>query len=284
MSDLIQPWSTTRPDGPVDLPSDLADKNARLLNPLAAPDLYYELYDNAASKVVIKDPETGQETNYELVKNVNNSESGFHAKIIKNPETGHHILIAKGMDMPFRDEGGGTFGFRDDLGDLDEAQTHGCITDQVVAAEAIYLELLQDSDIKTIEMIGYSIGSIPANYMSSIYSVPTTNIADLGTPERIMSSVFDACAHGLFPGAHGEFKTNLDNNVIGLELRLDAAGGWLGGAGPRHGKRIALDQDSLNPIGFAHIPDIYATSAREQHNAPETTVTETLKKDTWKPF
>lgn len=96
MSNSIKPWSETHAENPVNLPTELSNKNVRLLNPLAAPDLYFELYDNSASKVTITN-QKDQETSYELVSNVNDPKSSFHGKIIKDPETSHHIILFKGM-------------------------------------------------------------------------------------------------------------------------------------------------------------------------------------------
>lgn len=71
-------------------------------------------------------------------------------------------------------------------------------------------------------------------------------------------------------GAHGEFAQNLNDNVTGLELRLDAMGGSIGEVGTRFGKQIVLDEESINLMGWAHIPAVYADSARKLHNAPKT--------------
>lgn len=285
MGDPIKPWSETRTDKPVELPVEISDKNSRLLNPLAAPDLYFELYDNSASKVTITDSKD-QKTSYELVANINDTESSFHGKVIKDPDTGHHIMLFKGMDLPLvRDEGAGRLGFAEDLSQRSDAENHGCITKQTVAAEQAYLELLQNPDVKSLEVIGYSIGSIPANYMASIYGATVTNIADLGVPQPGETSTnFSASAHGLFPAAHGEFKTNLTENVVGLELRGDALGGSVGEVGQRYGQQIVLDEDDLNLFGFAHIPMVYADSARELHNAPETETIEVSKDTQFKAF
>ncbi len=295
MGDTIKPWSDTRSESPVELPNDLADKNVRLLNPLAAPDLYFELYDNAAKRVTITDPETNEAQNYELVANVNNPETSSHFKVIKNPDTGHHVLIGKGMDLLGRNEGAGALkGVYEDLWQQENAEDDGCITGQVIDGEKAYLELLQNPDVKSIEVIGYSIGSIPANYLASVYDAKITNIADLGVPhtgrdealgfQKWTAENFNVCAKGMFPGAHGEFKDNLNQNTIGLALRGDTMGGALGGVGLRFGEQIVLDKGDLNWLGFAHVPQIYADSARELHNAPETTVTEKLEGDTWQPL
>ncbi len=290
MSDKIKPWSEARSEEPVVLSDGLADKNVRILNPLAAPDLYFELYDNAAKRVTITDPQTNESQNYELVENINNPETSSHFKVIKNTETGHHILIGKGMDLVGRDEGAGRIaGVIEDLDQQGSAEDEGCVTGQVLDGEKAYLELLQSPDVKSIEVIGYSIGSIPANYLASVYDAKVTNIADLGVPgsefdAEPTSENFNVCAHGLFPGAHGEFKTNLNENVVGLALRLDTMGGSLGGVGTRFGKQIVLDENDVNLMGIGHVPEVYADSARELHQAPETETTEALKVDTWKPF
>lgn len=266
MSGDIKPWSGTRTESPPELPPDLALKNTRHLNPLAAPALYFELYDNNAEAVNVTDPRTEETQRYELVGNVNNPESSAHFKIVKNSETGHHILIAKGMDLPGRDEGAGQMGFIEDLHHLGSAKLGGCMSDPVLDAEKAYLEMLQDPDVKSMEVIGYSIGSIQASYLASVYGAKTTNIADLGTPnsglleapQKWLDASFNTCAHGLFPGAYGGFKDNLDRNVVGLELRADVMGGALGGVGQRPGTQIVIDKGDMALSGIAHVPQVYA--------------------------
>lgn len=277
----ITPWSESRSEAPVEVPADLADKNIRILNPLGAPDLYFELYDKAALTVNIQGPDDDEPATYELVRNINDAESGFHAKVIRNPETGHYVLLSKGMDMPGRDEGSGVMGFSDDIGDLKLQSLQTCISDQVLAAEQAYLELLQDPDVKSLEIIGYSIGSIPANYYAAVYDAKTTNIADLGVPgsvenstQNFLAHTFNWCGNGFFPGVHGEFETNLNENVVGLELRADAMGGTLGSAGNRYGKQIVLDENDLNLLGAAHVPEVYAATVVEHF--PDTPQTETV--------
>lgn len=292
MSDQIKKWSAERTESPVVLPETLAAKNVRTLNPLAAPDLYYELYDNAAVKVKITDPKTLDVQNYELKANINRPETSAHFKILKSPETGHHILIAKGMDLPGRDEGAGKSGFAEDLKQQLSADYGGCITGQVMDAEEIYLDLLQDPEVKSVEVIGYSIGAIPANYLASVYDAKVTNIADLGVPgtgwdsayQKRMAENFSLCTHGLFPGAHGDFAKNLNGNVVGLELRMDTMGGLAGGVGTRFGKTIVLDEKDINLKGVGHVPLIYAETAREQHNAPVTVPLAISTDKQFKPF
>lgn len=299
MTDPIAPWSQTRPDHPAQLPDQLADKNIRLLNPLAAPDLYYNFYDATAAEVVVTTPETGEQSTYQLVANINDEESGFHAKVIMDPDTAHYILLLKGMDMPGRDEGAGANGFLQDISDLKGQSLHTCISNQVMAAEGTFLDLLQDPNVKSLEVIGYSIGSIPANYYASVYGAQVTNIADLGVPgteidgymstQQLTASLatsigFNWCSNGFFPGAHGEFRDNLDNNVIGLSLRADAMGGTLGRVGTAFGNQIVLDEDNLNLLGAAHVPEVYASTAARQPDTPSVETTQTIQADNWKPL
>ena len=244
-------------------------------------------------EVVVKDPSSPTEENYELVANINHEASSSHFKVIKNSETGHYMMLAKGMDLPGRDEGAGKLGAIDDLAQRDLADAFGCITNQVMAAEMLYLVLLENPDVKSIEVVGYSIGTIPANYLASVYDAEVTNIADLGVPntgydqkvQNWLSKQFDTCANGLFPGVHGEFEKNLNENVVGLKMRADVMGGALGGVGKEYGEQIVLDKGDLNWAGAAHVPEVYAKAATE--NFPETPQVETtqqLQTDTWKPL
>lgn len=277
----VLPWSTTRSESPPRLPSEMADKNVRIVNPLSVPDIYYEFYDRAAESVRISDPVSETSEIYELVENLNDPESGYHAKIIRNPETAHYIILNKGMDMPLRDEGAGSFGFAQDISDLKASSLQTCISDQVIAAEEAFLSVLQDPEVQSLEVVGYSIGAIPANYQAAVYGAKVTNIADLGVPgsveestQNLLASTFNWCSNGFFPGTHGEFGENLNNNIIGLKMRADVMGGGFGGVGQEFGRQIVLDEETLEIKGLAHVPEVYAQTVRE--NFPQTPEAETV--------
>lgn len=245
-------------------------------------------------------PEDGEQTKYQLVANINDPESGFHAKVIMDPDTSHYVLLVKGMDMPGRDEGAGSSGFLSDIGDMKNQSLQTCISDQVMFSEKTFLDLLENPKVKSLEVVGYSIGSIPANYYASVYGAQVTNIADLGVPgtdingrmstQQLFASVgtslgFNWCSNGFFPGAHGEFKENLDNNVVSLELRADVMANDLGRVGTKYGTQIVLDSDNLDLMGLGHVPEIYANAieARDQ-SVSKTETTKTLSTDNWKPL
>ena len=92
--------------------------------------------------------------------------------------------------------------------------------------------------------------------------------------QNFLAHTFNWCGNGFFPAVHGEFETNLNENVVGLELRADTMGGTLGGVGHRYGERIVLDEGNLNVMGLAHVPEVYADTVRE--NFPDTPQTETV--------
>lgn len=216
----------------------------------------------------------------------------LHFKIIKNADTGHYIVFAKGMDMPGRDVGAGKMGSVDDLAQRELADSFGCISNQVMAAEVVYLSLLQNPEVKSIEVVGYSIGTIPANYLASVYDAKVTNIADLGVPhtgydkkaQSWLDEQFNTCANVLFPGVAGEFKNNLNENVVGLKLRADAMGGVLGGVGKEYGNQIILDEENLEMSGAAHVPEVYSKIAKQNFpDTPDVETTKTLEGDVWKP-
>ena len=48
----------------------------------------------------------------------------------------------------------------------------------------------------------------------------------------------------------------------------------MGGVGQRFGERIVLDEDDLNLLGAAHVPQVYAETIAE--NFPDTPKTETV--------
>jgi hypothetical protein len=287
----VEVWSKTRSAEPVQLSDDLSIKNQRLLDPLASADFYFEFYDGKAQKVVVHEP--GGAAKYELVANLNNPESGFHAKVVRNPETGHHVILIKGTDLVGRDEGAGPVaGAPKDAYQLAVAQ-YGCLTDQVLDAEKAYIEWLQKPEIASLEIIGYSIGSIPANYLASVYDAKASNVADLGVPgtgpgggaKRWLAANFNTCAHGLFPGATGEFRDNLKANVVGLKLRMDAFGGPIGDAGDEFGARYILDTEDLNLLGVGHIPEVYANTVKEAFpQTPEVRTVETVRGPLFAPF
>ncbi|MCB9983537.1 MAG: hypothetical protein H6861_07695 [Rhodospirillales bacterium] len=256
----ITPWSAAPTDRPVTLPADLINKNVRRLDHLASAALYYELYDNAAKRLSVYNPKTGKTEIYEFVENINNPQSGSHFKIIKNPNTGHYVLFAKGMDMPGRDEGAGEWGFLKDSIQHGHT-TKGCLTTQAIDGEKAYLHLLQNPEVTSIEIIGYSIGSTSANYLAAIYGASVTNIADLGIPGTIARSsspddIFNTCSHGTFPPATGAIEHNMHSNIKSLKLRCDLMGGLLGDIGKEFGKVIVLGDGPF----MGHVPKHYANA------------------------
>ena len=274
----ILPWSACRPENPAVLPDDLAAKNTRELNPLASPRVYERFYDGHAGSVSVTDPSTHVTSHYELYKNINDPESGFHAKVIVNPETGHAIMLLKGMDMPGRDEGAGSLGFTEDLGDRHQS-VNGNLSDQVLVAEKAYLEMLSDPNLKSVEVAGYSIGSIPANYLAATYGAQVTNIANLGVPN---ANSFDNWGGYLnwdskndFPEMKGGFLENINKGAVNLVIAYDdfMGGNVFGDVGAELGNDIYLDSAwDLNVQGAAHVPAVYAEIAEKNPETPKVTM------------
>jgi|GEM_PF-5246854 len=292
----ITPWSETRADNPVELPNELSEKNSRLFDPMATADLYYELYDNAAQTVKVTHPETDNTETYKLVANVSNPESSSHLKVIMNPETHHYIMLAKGMDLFGRDEGAGKLvGPLIDLAERGSAENNSCLTNPVLDAETAYLELLQNPNVKSLEVVGYSIGTISTNYLAAVYGAKTTNIADLGVPgsdsalsphlRSVLPNHFNTCANGLYPPATGAFVQNLNDNVIGLKMRADFLGGTVGGVGKEYGEQIVLDKDNFEIKGAGHVPEVYADTAKTMDpTTPDVEAAVVSKETQFEPF
>ena len=259
------------------LSDDITAKNQREIESFSVPGFYARFYDNQAAIVQVGDQQ------YELQENLNDPDSSAHAKVVHNIESGHTIIIFKGMDKPGFDEGAGIFGFVGDTFGHHGDSADGCLSDQVRFFEQEYLRILQDPNVPSVELIGYSIGSTPANYLVGQYGAITTNIADLGVPS---GHFVEACENGHFPLVNEEFNANLAANIVGLELRADGLGGAIGDIGPQHGEQITLDENDLNLIGAFHVPQAYEATVIEHFpDEPEAVVVEVSNNESnFEPF
>ena len=277
----ITPWSATRTNAPVQLPEELAAKNVRLLDPLIAADLYTEFFENNAETVKITYPDTGNVEIYDQIANLRNHESGTHIQVIGNQETQHYIMLVKGMDAPAKEKNV-ILKAGEPLADFIEnnrATSFACIGESVLNAEDFYLGILT-GHAKTTEVIGYSIGTIPTNYLAAAYGAKVTNIADLGLPDsdlrRLLSDCFNMCSDGKLPPATGKFAENMDENVIGLNMKMDVVSRTiLGHSCERRGKQITLDEN--NPdyrVMFSSSPSHFVEAIKKI--APDTQNVETV--------
>src|ERR1700743_17465 len=90
------------------------DKNIRRIDPLYTTDIYYSYFDHRQTSINVPYAD-GSGHKFELPKRYEAPKTGFVGASCINREDGHAILLYKGMDVPFSDQGGGHFRFLKDI-------------------------------------------------------------------------------------------------------------------------------------------------------------------------
>lgn len=242
-----------------------SDKNQALIEPLYAPDLYARHFDGEENKIAIgmKD---GSVRTYEFLERIDDKKTSFAASVLLDQESGHAIILYKGMDVPGRNEGSGRGGF---IGDLRVAYAakNGEDNIQTPPAEQTYLNTLNDPRVKSLEIIGYSIGSLHLNTMAAKYGAQGTAIADMGISNQVLTSIFNKGVEG--PGLNlvEDMDAAMKTRVTSLKKEWDKLPASSAASAPR-GTVISLDQGSWTDIlGLAHIPQVYAADAEKMLQA-----------------
>ncbi|MGZ9109056.1 MAG: hypothetical protein ACXW4B_09575 [Micavibrio sp.] len=242
------------------------DKNLKLFSPLKAPELYLRHFNNKEDNIVIRQTD-GTETNhwrFETLREVDDPKTGFKASVVIDRDSGHAIVLYKGMDKPFKDEGAGRFSFLHDAFAAAQAMVNGGINRQTRQAEDLYREALNHPDVKSLEVIGFSLGSLHANYMSAKYGAKGTVIADLSLPQNGLTALFNERARN-DPGNDltiQQMEQNMSEDLTVLRLRADLVP-TIFGMGPSRGQVIELDEGPKpNLRGLIHLAAIYNQSAR----------------------
>lgn len=241
------------------------DKNLKLFSPLNAPELYLRHFNNQED--IIDIPSDGAESRdwrFETLSEVNDPRTGFKASVVLDRDSGHAIVLYKGMDRPLKDEGSGRFSFLHDAFAAAQAMVNGGVNRQTRQAENIYRDTLNHPDVNSLEVIGFSLGSLHANYVSAKYGAKGTVIADLSLPQNGLTALFNERARN-DPGQDltvQQLEQNMSENLTVLRLRADLVP-TIFGMGPSRGQVIELDEGPRpNLRGLGHLAAIYNQSAQ----------------------
>lgn len=232
----------------------------RAINPLNAPELYYRYFSKYERSIAIGARPGDQEKlwRFEHLSTLDDRHSGFRGDVMIDRASGHAIILYKGMDIPFKDEGRGRLGFLRGAFAAAQAWITGGINHQTPYAEKLYLDTLKHPDVRSVQTVGFSLGTLHVNYIAAKYGVPGTVVSDLGFGGGGLRHVFNKSAHGTIDGV----KAGLQKNVTVLRMEFDLIP-RLFGCGESRGKIIDLDEGRLPDLwGLAHLANIYSIKAR----------------------
>lgn len=225
-------------------PSELA-KQRSAVDPLRVPALYSELFygrrgDSSAAMNV-----GGMRLRKH--KQFDHPDSGLSGIVLLDDASGHALVLFKGMDRPFaeRDGWGGVF---TDLGVVLAAK-FGTGNGQFPRADDAYTEALCEQAIKSIELVGYSMGSQIANYLAVKYGAHGVVFGDMG----LDAALLERHARGDLQAARARAR----EHIVSLSLSGDLVVEMFG-VGEVVGSVVKLPGGL---IGVFHQPEIYADAA-----------------------
>ncbi len=240
------------------------DKNLKLFNPLKAPELYVRHFHDKEQNITLRqqDDAGGRTWRFETLSEIDDPKTGFKAAVVLDRTSGHAIVLYKGMDAPMKDEGNGRFAFLRDAFTAAQSWFRNGVNQQTRQAERLYIDTLTHPDVKSLEVIGFSLGTLHANYVTAKYGAKGTVIADLGLPENQLTALFNERAR-LNPGqmTPRQMERQMNEDLTVLRLRADLVP-TLFRAGPNHGHVVDLDKGSMPDLpGLGHLAAIYNQSA-----------------------
>ena len=243
------------------------DKNIRRIDPLYTTDIYYSYFDHGQTAVNVPYGD-GTGHKFELLKRYEDPKTGFVGASFINKEDGHAILLYKGMDVPFSDQGGGRFRFLKDIWTIAQSHLSGESAQQTKADEA-YLETRNNPAVKDMEVAGFSMGTIFTNHVAAKYGAKGTVFADLGIADSTLEEIFNQQAHGSKPvGVHpayvlNEMEDQMRDNVVVLKMKADLLP-RIFALGPSRGRSVDLDAGpKADPDGIHHSAGIYLGQAEK---------------------
>ena len=248
-SSVLKPVDATAPidDGcraHAPTPQELA-KQRPAIDPLRVPGLYTELfYGKGKDSPVVLEAGGMRLRPYRRFDDPGSGLSGF---VLLDDASGHALVLFKGMDRPFaeRDGWGGVF---TDLGGVLAAK-FGTGNGQFPLADDAYTEALCEDVISSIELVGYSMGSQIANYLSVKYGAYAVVFGDMGLDARLL----ERHAAGDVKAA----RARVHEHVVSLSLGGDLVVRMFG-VGEVLGTVVQLPGGLA---GVLHQPEVYANAA-----------------------
>jgi hypothetical protein len=228
-------------------------KNVSVLNPLSAPAFYKQAMELKQATIASSDPAASARP-YSELQRIDDQKTGFNAASYINPETGHAVLVFRGTNFPLKPSGSSLSAFWKDFKAV-MAENMGIPNAQLREAESTYLDLMKNPAVKSIELVGYSLGSIYVNHLSAKYGAYGTTIADLGLSSNALRATFNAQA---MPGTLQRLYDRTVNLVLQDDLIVR-----LFGASPHRGRQIDLDTHKPSDLeATIHFVDVYLDKAR----------------------
>jgi hypothetical protein len=241
--------------------ADIDDaKNVPVLNPLSAPDFYKQAMEFKKGTIASPDPAVSAQP-YCLIDRINDKSTGFDAASYINHETGHAVLVFRGSNFPSKSTGSSLGDFWKDFKAVMAANL-GFGSRQQSQAEQAYLELMKNPEVKSVELVGYSLGTTFVNYLAAKYGAYGTTIADLGISENTLRATFNKAA---LPDAY----KRLHERTVDLVLQDDLIVRIFGN-GVHRGRQIDLDtRDPSDLRASVHFVDVYLDKARGRWAQPD---------------
>jgi hypothetical protein len=225
-------------------PRELA-KQRSAIDPLRVPALYTELFYGERRDSLAALPAGGM--SFRRYKQFDDPDSGLSGFVLLDDASGHALILFKGMDRPFaeRDGLGGVF---TDMGGVLAAK-FGIGNGQVFRADDVYTEALCEELIKSIELVGYSMGSQIANYLVVKYGAYAVVFGDMGLDSTLLKSH----AQGNLPAARARAREHIVSLSLSGDLMVK-----LFGVGAAMGTVVELPGALA---GVLHQPEVYANAA-----------------------
>ena len=247
-----------------------SDKNIKVIDPLHAPEFYDRHFNRHESWITIPDLSKNFR-HYDLISRTDDPKSGFQGSVFLDKNTGHAVVLFKGMDIPLKDEGHGRLGFLRDIFTAAQSFLGKRTNSQSAAAEKIYLDTLQNPDVKSVETIGFSLGTLHVNHVAAKYGAVGTVLSDLGSSDRSLEKIFNQ-ESGADADENSLLK-KLRENVTVLDMGMDLLTKFFS-AGPSRGTTIRLDEGPFPDLsGLFHRANTYARKAKRVSASTATALT-----------
>jgi hypothetical protein len=218
-------------------------KQRGAIDPLRVPALYSELFYGRDSTTTLQ----AGGMSFRRYRQFDHPDSGLSGFVLLDDASGHALVLFKGMDRPFaeRDSLGGVF---TDLGGVLAAK-FGTGNSQLLLGDDAYTEALCEEAIKSIELVGYSMGSQIANYLAVKYGAFAVVFGDMGLDATLLKRH----AHGDLKAARARAR----EHIVSLSLSGDLVV-KLFGVGEVMGTVVDLPGAVA---GVLHQPEVYAGAA-----------------------
>jgi hypothetical protein len=220
-------------------------KQRRAIDPLRVPALYSELFYGAQRDSQAAFQAGGM--SLRRYRQFDDPDSGLSGFVLLDDASGHALILFKGMDRPFA-ERGGLGGVLTDLGGALAAK-FGTGNGQLFRADDAYTEALCEELIKSIELVGYSMGSQIANYLAVKYGAYAVVFGDMG----LDSTLLKRHARGDVRAARALAREHIVSLSLGGDLVVR-----MFGVGEVVGTVVELPGALA---GVLHQPEVYANAA-----------------------